>query len=531
MKLNKKKVILLCIICVVIVLVAIYFIFQNKQQTLENTQQEMNYETEEMITNIRLGISEFDSIQPLVTQNREVIYLSQLIFEPLLTITQDGKIEPCLAKEWSKVEDKIYVIKLKENVVWQDGSSFTAADVEFTIQEIQQNKNSIYYENVSHIQSVTVVDNMTVRIELDQEIPFFEYNLIFPILSAKQYEKEALQTSKKLPIGTGKYQISSITNEKIELVKNEKWRDLSNENFNIDKITVNLYETMGEAYNDFKLGNIDFLNTTNENLEQYIGTMGYGKKEYAGREYDYLAINCEDSVLQYKEVRQAISYVIDQNKLAATTLGNKVFASYSPLEENSYLQNNVSVNTEVNTAKAKEVLEQAGWQYEYGVWQKEIDSTTKTINITLSVQKESEQRLLAANAIKEQLEIVGIKVEIEKISDVQYENYLKNHEYEILLTGIYTSLSPDMSSFFSTGNLANYSNEEIQKILQELDNISQEELLQEKYKKIIEIYKEDVPYIGLYKNKNTVVYSTGLRGDVAPNNYNIYNNLSQWYRQ
>ena len=28
-------------------------------------------------------------------------------------------------------------------------------------------------------------------------------------------------------------------------------------------------------------------------------------------------------------------------------------------------------------------------------------------------------------------------------------------------------------------------------------NISQEELLQEKYKRIIEIYQEEVPYIGL----------------------------------
>ena len=531
MKLNKKKVILLCIICVAIVLVAIYFIFQNKQQTSENTQQEMNYETEEMITNIRLGISEFDSIQPLVTQNREVIYLSQLIFEPLLTITKDSKIEPCLAKEWSKVGDKTYVIKLKENVVWQDGSSFTAADVEFTIQEIQQNKNSIYYENVNHIQSVTVVDNMTVRIELDQEIPFFEYNLIFPILSAKQYENENIQTSKAIPIGTGKYQISNITSEKIELTKNEKWRDLTNENFYIDKITVNLYETMGEAYNDFKLGNIDFLNTTNNDLEQYIGTMGYGKKEYAGREYDYLAINCEDSVLQYKEVRQAISYTIDQNKLVTTALENKAFASYFPLEENSYLVKDTLTATEVDTTKAREILEEAGWSYEYGIWQKEIDNTTKTINITLSVQNGNEQRVLVANAIKEQLEAVGIKVEVEKITDTQYQNYLKNHEYEMLLTGIYTSLSPDISSFFYTDNLANYSNEEILKILQELNNISQEELLQEKYKRIIEIYQEEVPYIGLYKSKNTVVYSTGLRGDVTPNNYNIYYHLSQWYRQ
>ena len=207
------------------------------------------------------------------------------------------------------------------------------------------------------------------------------------------------------------------------------------------------------------------------------------------------------------------------------------FASYFPLEENSYLVKDTLTATEVDTTKARKILEEAGWSYEYGIWQKEIDNTTKTINITLSVQNENEQRVLVANAIKEQLEAIGIKVEVEKITDTQYQNYLKNHEYEMLLTGIYTSLSPDISSFFYTDNLANYSNEEILKILQELNNISQEELLQEKYKRIIEIYQEEVPYIGLYKSKNTVVYSTGLRGDVTPNNYNIYYHLSQWYRQ
>ena len=31
--------------------------------------------------------------------------------------------------------------------------------------------------------------------------------------------------------------------------------------------------------------------------------------------------------------------------------------------------------------KAKEILQNAGWKYEYGLWQKEIDGVTKTINI------------------------------------------------------------------------------------------------------------------------------------------------------
>ena len=63
----------------------------------------------------------------------------------------------------------------------------------------------------------------------------------------------------------------------------------------------------------FKLGNIDLINTNKINIEDYVGTMGYNK-QYEGREYDFLALNCEDTILKYKEVRQAINYAIDKEK-------------------------------------------------------------------------------------------------------------------------------------------------------------------------------------------------------------------------
>ena len=210
-----------------------------------------------MITNFRLGISNFDSINPHITQNKDILQIDTLIFEPLLEITEDYKIKNCLAKEWSKISNKSYVIKLKENIKWQDNTDFSADDVKYTIENIKKDKKSIYLENVKHISKVDIVDSSTIRIELDKEIPFFEYQLIFPILSKKQYEGQDLQKSTQIPMGTGKYKITKLEKDIIELIKNEKWYKIEDENPNIKNITVTIFETMGEVYNSFRLGNID----------------------------------------------------------------------------------------------------------------------------------------------------------------------------------------------------------------------------------------------------------------------------------
>ena len=67
---------------------------------------------------------------------------------------------------------------------------------------------------------------------------------------------------------------------------------------------------MGEAFNSFKIGNIDVLNTSNANFQDYIGTIGFNKIEYPGREFDFLALNCTDTILQDSSVRKALGYAI-----------------------------------------------------------------------------------------------------------------------------------------------------------------------------------------------------------------------------
>lgn len=345
-----------------------YGITHNKKDEQQENK-DISYQTVDMITNIRLGISNFDSIHPYVTNNQEAIYIDQLIFEPLLSITEDYKVSECLAKEWSRIGDKTYVIKLNENIQWQDGSKFTAEDVKFSVTKLQSQTKSVYYSNVKNIKDVEIVDENTVRIELKQTEPFFEYNLIFPIISSKQYKSTSLN-SNTIPLGTGQYKIAKIQTDKIELSKNENWRNIDTENANIKTIYINLYDTRGKEYNAFKLGSIDLIHTSNNNAEEYIGSMGYNKKVFANREYDYIALNCQNTILQYPEVRQAISKVIDKEKIVTSTLENKVTVANYPLINNSYLLKDIEVSNKTNTEKAKEILQNAGWKYEYGLWQK-----------------------------------------------------------------------------------------------------------------------------------------------------------------
>jgi peptide/nickel transport system substrate-binding protein len=84
---------------------------------------------EEIIKNINLAISDFDTINPILSNNQEVQNISKLIYEPLITLTEDYNLEACLATDWAKLNDTTYIIKLRENVTWSDGKKFTGADV------------------------------------------------------------------------------------------------------------------------------------------------------------------------------------------------------------------------------------------------------------------------------------------------------------------------------------------------------------------------------------------------------------------
>ena len=265
------------IIFIVFILIFAVYKIKEEEQNNQNETEVTSGETKQ-IKEIKLGIASLDTINPILSNNKNVQDISKLIYEPLVNLTADYKSEACLAKEWAKQSDNSYLIKLRENVRWSNGQRFTSADVRFTIDRLKDTQ-TIYSANVQDVTGVDIIDDYTLKINLDKEIPFFEYNLTFPILSKDYYEGEDFSSTSKnsSPVGTGKFKITDAQSSYIILEKNSSWWNKEKE-VGLEKITVNLFSSIGELYNSFKIGNLDLIGTSNDNLQEYIGTIGYSSK-------------------------------------------------------------------------------------------------------------------------------------------------------------------------------------------------------------------------------------------------------------
>lgn len=530
MKSNIVKYIFI-IIVIILITSAVYIFFHNKKNEENNSTEITSDEQVEYSNELNLAISNYDSINPLISKNKDVISISKLIFEPLIDIDENYKTKMCLAKECAKISDTCYLIKLNDGVKWQDGKEVLSKDVKFTIEQIKKG-DSIYFAQVEPIETIEIIDNLTIKINLNKKVNFFEYNLTFPILPNHIYENENLVTSSKNPLGTGYFKIKTIDSKAIILEKNEYWSGKNENASKIEKIKISLYNGVGEEYSSFKIGNIDFIHTNSTEYKEYIGNIGYNIKEYKGRELDFISFNCKDSRLSEKEVRKAIGYAIDKTKIISNVYNNQYYISEFPIDYGNYTYNKDNVSSGYNAEQAKKVLKEAGWKYQNKKWQK-INSQGKvtTLSFNFVVQSSQESRIKVAEDIKAQLEEIGITINIKKVTDSQYTNCLQNKEYEMILTGISNGFSPNLEYFYGRDNIAQYENEDITNIMEEVRNITDANTLIEKYSELSQIVQTDTPYICLYRNKEIILLNPKVGGDIVPNNYNLFYKFWTWCKQ
>lgn len=532
MKGNSFKIIFIILI-VILILIAMYnnFFKSDKDKTVAS-EFEANTSNKVISTDIRIGIMEFDNMNPILSNNKNVQDISRLIFNPLFTITENYKLEGVLAKECSKISEKTYIIKLKENITWKDGEKFDSSDVIFTIDMLKKiGDSSVYYYNIKNITLLEIIDENTIKIELDTQTPYYEYNLTFPIISSKYFNEDNFwQESLNLkPVGTGVFYISDVNNESIILKKN-----LKNENakkIKLDSITLKKYDSLLSTINAFKAEEIDIFTTSNRNIEEYLGKTIYNKTEYINRDYYYLSLNCSNKVLTNKEVRQAINSAIDKETIIKEVYNGKYKVSNFPLDFGSYVYDTNNTVMVHDTNIAKGLLVDSGWKYTSKKWRKTVNHRYLTIELDLLVNKNDSNLLKVAKKIKEQLETIGIRINIIEATQSQYNKKINDKNYDIVLDNNYYGYSPSLNKYFSSSNIANYKNEEIINILFETQNLTDENELKQKYSRIMEIYNDEVPYISLYYNTNTLIYTKNLKGQVNPNSFNLFYGIEGWYRE
>lgn len=467
-----------------LIAIAIYMIYINKQSSKTNLQPKKADNV--LSNNITIGIVNFDSLNPHISINQDVQYLSKLIYKDLIGLTKDFKLEASLAKEWSRIGKKVYIVKLKEDIVWSNGEKFTADDVEFTINELKkESSKSIYKDNVKNIERIEKIDNLTVKIYLYEEEEFFEYNLCMPILCSK------IESTKEI-IGNGDYKIVDINEKYILLQKFEN-------NKSPKKIKIVLYNNYSDLYSDFSKKKIDVITTYNINFDNYVGTIGIEEKKIVGRNIIYIRMNKENKKMQDTNLRKTIKNIINKDEIIYNVYKNKYIKADFALNYGSYL--NYKKNTE--------------------------DSYIKQYNLkfNLDIKDNDEEQKNVAEEIKKQLSKLGITLNVIENSENVYNKKLENKDYEMIICKDRLSITPTITQYVNTENT------EIYKMLENIKNIDNTEILKREYNKIIEMSEKENNIIYIAFDSIIILHNSNVKGDFSGNWYNILYNVDTWYKE
>ena len=161
------------------------------------------------------------------------------VYEGLVRLTEDSKIEGELAVSWEAVEPTVWRFKLRPNVTFHDGSPFTAEDVIFSFKRATMASSDIRAK-LRVIKEMRKIDDLTVEAVTHDPNPILPKGvLIFmPVLSHVWAEKnnaaepaDNRRTGKenfatRNANGTGPFKVTGYgADGRIDLAVFDKWWD------------------------------------------------------------------------------------------------------------------------------------------------------------------------------------------------------------------------------------------------------------------------------------------------------------------
>jgi peptide/nickel transport system substrate-binding protein len=490
-------------------------------------------------------------INPLLCQTYEADRdLCALVFNGLTRMQHDGKVEEDLAEDWDVSPDGLtYTFYLRPGVRWQDGTLFTAADVVFTIELLQDSNypGRPDWGELWRTVTVTEIDARTVQFELAQPFaPFLDYTTIGIL---PRHVLQGVSTSELLnhpfnlqPVGTGIYSVSEIvTDDSTEPSSRAQAEGLAEATGRISHVILQAnpfyfrpkplitriqfkfypsYQTVYQAYLDGEVQGIGRVAPenladaqANPDLQLFTSTL----PQYS---LIYLNLTSETApFLAEREVRQALLYALDRQALIDQVLDGQAIVAHSPVLPDSWAYDPTIPIYEYDREKAVDLLEEAGWQAA-GVTASPAVSVTTTLTPTVGAWlKEGRSlsfsllvpddplRVAIAQEIAQQWALAGIRVNVEPVATGLLAERLKPRHYQAALADLNLTPGgdPDPYPFWHQAqieppgqNYAGYDDRDMSEILETARLTPDREARKELYYEFQQLFAQDVPAILLY---------------------------------
>lgn len=450
--------------------------------------------------------TEFAGLNPILEETN----LDDLLFRGVMKFDEENTVVKDIAETVQISEDSLtYEITLREDIQFHDGEQLKADDVVFTIDSILDDSNASFLKaDFKAVDSISKTGDYKVKIQLKNPFSPFLDKLTVPILPKHAFEGVEMRNAEFSghPIGAGPYMFAAWERGNSLILK-------ANDNFHgtvpsIEKVIFKFIPDSNVRALQLKSGEVDIALLDPVQAESMENAKEVVVQAMDTADYRGILYNMKNPLWQDVNVRKAFNYAVDRKEIVKGILKGFGTEAYSPLQKHAF-NNEESKKYSYDLQKAEVLLDKAGWKkrqdgYRYKGSDKLAFTITAPVTDTIRVN--------IANYAAEGFKEIGadVKVEVLDWSAIAIEEtdafiiawgspYDADHHTYVLF-------HTDQSSTLSFGyNYGNYSNEKVDRLLEQGRELVTEEERKAVYRAFQKELAQDPPY-------NFIAYTDAVYG-------------------
>ena len=377
-----------------------------------------------------------------------------------------------------------------------------------------------------HYDSLNLLQNFSLqRLKTDSALTNNDSIIQF----AESFNSSLTETNPRSFQGSGPYQVKKWQKgERIILERKKDWwgDQYQQENTffitNADELQFEIINDNQTAVNALKAGEIDVLNYASQNdFEKIENSTNIKTLECNQHGFNYIGFNCNNPILKERRFRKAIEASIPYEKIIEVVYQNQAELNRLPLAlQQINLRNDTIVFPGQDLELAKNMLAELGWMDSNGngTLDKMIEGQLVECELQYHYNSGNEQRKAVGYLLKNELDKIGISLQVNELEWLTYLKALRNNEIQLFMSGKLTlPITPDFTNALHSAsanggrNYANYQNPSLDSLIENILMEPNEQLRTVMIKKVQEIVANDAPYIYLLSTKNRFAHSNRLK--------------------
>lgn len=480
-------------------------------------------------------IGSFNNASPLYASGSADSSISRLIFSGLLKYDERSKLVNELAESWTlDASETLYTVELKKNLVWHDGHPFTAKDVVFTFNLIQNAEAKSFLFSSWRGIKVEAKGDHTVIFTLPGTLSAFPHSLTTGIVpehilaSVPPGQLRSHSFNNVAPIGTGPFRFDAIevtgdtAEERTESVGMAAFDRYHAGKPKLDRFIIHTFKdekSLIANYSEKRIDAMVGLTSLPDEFKDATETIEFSVP-LTGEVFVFFKTT--QDILKEPQIRKALILGVDKQKVLSE-ISYPLSPIDSPLLTSSFAYSKSFAQATNQVEEANKILDAAGWVRDPSTGMRSKNGVKLGFRMLSETTSEYSS---VSGSLQKQWHDLGVDVQVELQPDEELQTNISLHNYDALLYGISIGPDPDVFAYWHGSqadprsdtrlNFSEYKSVVVDQALEGGRTRSDQSLRAVKYKPFLETWRNDNPALALYQPRLLYIVRSPLYGfDVA----------------